>query len=164
MIRKILIGIDDSKFAEHAADYGFDLAVKFGAAVGLVSIIEPVVLPQGNTTGIDPVMGMPFQNAGLGVEDMEVLEIQKNHADNIVNQTIERFKKENIEITHFTDFGSTADGILSCGKEYGADLIVIGTHSRTGLDRFLMGSVAEDVIRHADVPVLVVPFKDIIHD
>jgi len=64
-----------------------------------------------------------------------------------------------MQVTHFTDYGSTADGIIHCAKEFGADLIVIGTHNRHGLERLLMGSVAEHVVRHADVPVLVVPFK-----
>ena len=54
-----------------------------------------------------------------------------------------------------------ADGIIQCSKDFGADLIiVIGTHSRTGFDRLLMGSVAEDVVRHSEIPVLVVPFEE----
>jgi nucleotide-binding universal stress UspA family protein len=64
-----------------------------------------------------------------------------------------------MQVTHFTEYGSTASGIIECSKEFGADLIVIGTHSRSGLDRLLMGSVAEHVVRHSEVPVLVVPFK-----
>ena len=64
-----------------------------------------------------------------------------------------------MQITTFNDYGSTADGILKCSEEFGADMIVVGTHSRTGIDRFLMGSIAEDVVRHAQVPVLVVPMK-----
>ena len=158
MIKKILIGIDDSKYAEHAAEYGFDIARKFNASVGLVNIVEPVVMPQAGY-GIDPVMGMPMQNVGIGMEEMELLDIQKNQSENIIDLTIKKFENENITITHFSEYGSTADGILSCSKEYGADLIVIGTHSRSGIDRFLLGSVAEHVVRHSEVPVLVVPFK-----
>ena len=64
------------------------------------------------------------------------------------------------EDNHFTEYGSTADGIIKCSTEFGADLIVVGTHSRTGLDRLLMGSVAEHVVRHSNVPVLVVPLSE----
>jgi nucleotide-binding universal stress UspA family protein len=155
MIKKILIAIDDSKHAEHAAEYGFDIAHKFDAAVGLVNIIEPVVLPQ-TSTGIDPIMGMPVQ--GVGIEEMEILEIQKSQSENIVDHIIKKFGGD-MQVSHFTDYGSTADGIINCCKEFNADLIVVGTHSRTGFDRLFMGSVAEHVVRHSAVPVLVVPFK-----
>ena len=156
MITKILIAIDDSAVAEHAAKYGFDIARKFNAAVGLVNIVEPAILPQMATSS-DPIMGYPAQ--GTGMEEIELMDIQKEQSDKIVNQTIKQLAGD-IEVTHFNEFGSTADGIISCSKEFKADLIVLGTHGRTGLDRLLMGSVAEHVVRHAEAPVLVVPFKE----
>jgi nucleotide-binding universal stress UspA family protein len=156
MIKKILIGIDESKYAEHAAKYGFDIAHKFNAAVGLVNIVEPAMIPQGGS-GVDPIMGLPIQ--GTGIEQLELLDIQKNQSENIVDNTIKKLAGD-MKVTHFNEYGSTADGILKCSKEFGADLIVIGTHSRSGLDRLLMGSVAEYVVRHSEVPVLVVPFKE----
>jgi len=152
MIKKILIGIDDSKQAEHAAEFGFDIARKFDAQVGLVNIVSPAVLTQ--LTGVDPVMGMPLQ--GIGIEETELLDIQKIQSENIVEQTIKKFAGD-LSVTHFTEYGSTADGIISCSKEFKSDLIVIGTHNRTGIDRLLMGSVAEHVVRHSVVPVMVVP-------
>ena len=155
-IHKILIGIDDSKFAEHAAEYGFDLARKFNAQVGLVNIVEPLVLPQVGT-GADPIMGNP--TLGSGIEEMEILDIQKNQSDNIVDRTITKFAGD-LNVTHFSEYGPTADSIIHCSKEFGADLIIIGTHSRSGLDRLLMGSVAEHIVRHSEVPVLVVPFQE----
>lgn len=155
-ITKILIGIDDSKFAEHAAGYGFDIAHKFNAIVGLVNIVEPVMMPQFST-GADPLMGSTMQ--GTGIEELELMDIQKNQSESIVERIIKKYAGA-ISVTHFNEFGSTSDGILTCSKEFGADLIVIGTHSRTGIDRFFMGSVAEDVVRHSTVPVLVVPMKE----
>ncbi len=154
-IEKILIAIDDSAYAEHAAEYGFDIARKFNASVGVVNIIEPALMPQ-MTLGADPIMAMPLQ--GTGIEEMELLEIQKNQSENIVDITIKKFAGD-MPVTHFTEYGSTADGIIECSHEFKADLIVIGTHSRTGLNRLLMGSVAEHVVRHSEVPVLVVPMK-----
>jgi nucleotide-binding universal stress UspA family protein len=154
IIKKILIGIDDSKYAEHAAEYGFDIAHKFDAEVGLVNIVEPAIMPQ-TSMGADPLTGMPSQGAGL--DEIELMNIQKSFAENIIEDAIKKFAGD-MQVTHFTDYGSTADGIISCGKEFGADLIVIGTHSRTGLDRLLNGSVAEHIVRHSTVPVLVVPF------
>lgn len=153
-IQKILIGIDDSKQAEHAAEYGFDIARKFNAAVGLVNIVEPALTSPAS--GTDPMMGLPVQ--GTGIDEMELLDIQMSQSARIVDQAIKNYAGD-MQVTHFTDYGSTSDGIISCAKEFGADLIVIGTHSRHGLGRLLMGSVAEHVVRHADVPVLVVPLK-----
>ncbi len=154
-IKKILIGIDDSKFAEHAAAYGFEIARKFNAAVGLVNIVEPTMMPQMGASA-DPVLGMPMQ--GVGMEEMEILDIRRAQAEDIFERTTKRFGKD-MKVSHFTEFGATAQGIIDCSKEFKADMIVIGTHARSGLDRLLMGSVAEHVVRHAQVPVLVVPFK-----
>jgi nucleotide-binding universal stress UspA family protein len=155
-IKKILIGVDDSKFAEHAAAYGFEIARKFNASVGLVNIVEPTMMPPMGASA-DPVLGMPMQ--GVGVEEMELLDIRKSQAEDIFDRTTKKFAKD-IKVYNFTEYGATAQGIIDCGKEFKADLIVIGTHSRSGIDRLLMGSVAEHIVRHSEVPVLVVPFKE----
>ena len=155
LIKKILIGIDDSPFAEHAAKYGFDIAHKFNARVGLVHIVEPTVLPYNNSGG-DVILGSSPQNFAA---EAELINVQSELSESLIERTIKKFGG-NLQVTHFNEFGNTADGIINCSKEFKADMIVIGTHSRTGIDRFLMGSVAEHVVRHADVPVLVVPFKE----
>jgi len=154
LIKKIIIGIDNSKFAEHAAKYGFDIAHKFNAAVGLVNIVEPAIMPYNNN---DVILGSTVQN--MGAADMDLITIQNEVSENLIADTIKKFGGD-LKITHFSEFGNTADGIINCSKEFKADMIVIGTHSRTGLDRLIMGSVAEHVVRHSDVPVLVVPFKE----
>jgi nucleotide-binding universal stress UspA family protein len=154
IIKKILIGIDDSKYAEHAAKYGFEIARKFNAAVGLVNIVEPAMITP-MTGSNDPILGtMP----NMAASQMDLLDIQKNQSAEIVELTIKKFGRD-MKVSHFTEYGSTARGIIDCSKEFKADMIVIGTHSRSGLDRLLMGSIAEHVVRHAEVPVLVVPFS-----
>jgi nucleotide-binding universal stress UspA family protein len=153
LIKKILIGVDNSKFAENAAKYGFDIAHKFNAKVGLVHIVEPVIMPYNNSA--DPLMG----GSDFSVADVDIVDIQNNASKSIIDSTIKQFA-DGLEVTHFSEFGDTADGIISCSKEFGADIIVIGTHSRTGIDRLLMGSVAEHVVRQSAMPVLVVPFVE----
>jgi nucleotide-binding universal stress UspA family protein len=155
-IQKILIGIDDSLHAEHAAGYGFNLARTLNAAVGLVHITEPVVLPP---TGTDTMMGLTTMGSPMEeIINPELMQVQEQSHNNLLKKTISQYG-EGLQISEFTNYGSTAEGIIDCSKEFGADLIVIGTHSRTGLDRFLMGSVAEKVIRDSMIPVLVVPMK-----
>jgi nucleotide-binding universal stress UspA family protein len=61
-----------------------------------------------------------------------------------------------IPVEHRLEYGEAADIILKTAQEIGADLIVLGTHGRTGLRRLLMGSVAEQVVREASCPVLTV--------
>ena len=153
-IKKILIGIDDSKYAEHAAKYGFEIARKFNAAVGLVNIVEPAMIPPMSGSN-DPILGtMP----NVSIEEMDIIDLRKNQSAEIVELTTKKFAGDT-KVSHFTEYGSTAQGIIDCSKEFKADMIVIGTHSRSGIDRLLMGSVAEHVVRHAEVPVLVVPFS-----
>ena len=108
------------------------------------------------TQATDPMIGVSSQS--IGIDELEIMDIQKTQSENIVEQTIKKFAGD-MPVTHFTDYGSTADGIIHCAKEFQADLIVIGTHNRHGLGRLLMGSVAEHVVRNSPVPVLVVPSK-----
>ena len=55
--------------------------------------------------------------------------------------------------------GNPSDELLRYSKELGADILVIGSIGRTGISKFLLGSVAEKVVRHSEVPVMVVPFN-----
>lgn len=151
-IKKILIGIDNTAFSEYAAKYGFNIAKTFNAKVGLVHIVEPTFMPP--SVGMDPLAGsMP--NA---IGDAEIMDVQNEMSENLLEKTEKKFGK-GLQVTHFNEFGDTADGIIDCSKEFGADMIILGTHSRSGIDRLLMGSIAEHVVRHSDIPVLVVPMK-----
>ncbi|MFD2874412.1 universal stress protein [Mucilaginibacter ximonensis] len=153
LIKKILIGVDNNKFADNAAKYGFDIAHKFKAKVGLVHIVEPIVTPYNNAA--DPLSGA----SDIGMADVELMDIQNDASKHIIDDVIKKYGGD-LEIMHFSEFGDTVDGIVKCSQEFEADMIVVGTHSRSGLDRLLMGSVAEHVVRHATVPVLVVPLTE----
>jgi len=153
-INKILIAVDDSKYADNAAAFGFDLAHSYDAQVGLVNVVEPIVTSSADAT---LMTGTPF-DAGVA-NDPEFIKIQQEASGNIIQRIINTYAGD-LKVSHFSEYGSKAEGIIECANEFGADLIVIGTHSRTGLDRLLMGSVAEHVVRHSVVPVLVVPFVE----
>ena len=154
-ISKVLIGIDDSPYARNAAVYGFDIARSYNALVWLVHIIEPALIPPSPA---DNFAGVAMDGT-LGVQEAELAEIQANQSGIIIERTIKELG-EGLEITTFKQYGSRADGIIDCSKEFKADLIVLGTHKRSGLDRLFVGSVAEEVVRHSTVPVLVVPFVE----
>jgi nucleotide-binding universal stress UspA family protein len=150
---KILIGVDHSKYAENAAAFGFELARKFDAAVGVVNIIEPV--PSATSPMNDSTFGLPLESTA-DLVNVDMMNIQSDAADTILNNLVTRYASD-LEVTRFTDFGTSADGILTCAGHFEADLIVLGTHRRSGLERLFTGSVAEHVIRESVVPVLVVP-------
>lgn len=152
-IRKILIGIDESEFSRYAAAYGFDIAHTYDAEVGLVHIVEPIVVPADTQEGL---LGMPF-DPNLNLPGTELETLQVNRSATLLNQAAKEWG-EGLEIAQFTQYGSTTEGIIECSKEFNADLIVIGTHRRTGIDKFFLGNVAEQVVNKSLIPVLVVPY------
>ena len=154
-ITKILIGIDDSTYAHHVAAYGFELARSLNAVVGLVHIVEPVVFQRES---VDTISGVSMDNA-MAIQETEMMEVQNEQSLIIIDRTIKEFG-EGMDVSRFTQYGATTDGIIACGKEFDANLIIIGTHRRSGLNRLLMGSVAEHVVRYSEIPVLVVPFVE----
>lgn len=157
MIKKILIGIDDSTYADHAAKYGFNLAEKLDARIGLVHITEPLAIPLNMTTGANEILGTPMQS--ISMADTDLLTTQQQMGENILENIIKKYAGKQ-EVTQFNEYGSTGQGIIDCSKEFHADMIILGTHNRTGFDRLLNGSIAEFVVRHSHIPVLVVPSKE----
>ena len=63
-------------------------------------------------------------------------------------------------VTRFMPEGRPTEDIIKTAESWNADLIVMGTHGRTGLLHLLLGSIAEHVLRHSKIPVLVVPSKN----
>lgn len=157
MIKKILIGVEDSKYAETAAKYGFNLAGLLNAHVGLVNIIEPVAisLPANGANGI---LGTPMYGLN-GPEDDNIINTQAQVSENIIDYITQKYGGK-LQVSHYNEYGSTGEGILNCSREFKADLIVIGTHNRSGFDRLFSSNIAEYVVKHSLVPVLVVPTKE----
>lgn len=156
MINKILIGIDDSKYAENVAKYGFKLAEALDAHVGLVNILEPLTIPVSGT-GADEILGTSIQ--GIDAPDADVIAAQTNRSEQIVEDIVKKYAGKT-QVTRFNEYGSTGEGIINCSAEFKADLIVIGTHEHSGLERLFSSSKAEYIVRHSHIPVLVVPSKE----
>ena len=136
----ILVPIDFSPNAEQALDYASELAAKLGATVHMVHAIA--TLPSALQTALTEDMIQNLVNAHT--EALEKLAANRQGAS---------FGKATVEV------GDPRDVIAATVKKIDADLIVMGTHGRRGLSRVVMGSVAEDVIRHAPCPVLTVREK-----
>jgi nucleotide-binding universal stress UspA family protein len=138
---KILIAVDDSPYGLKAAENGIALANKLNAQVALVFIIDK---------------GLAIGNVDAGILPNEALMRLKKEAQETIDQIIKMYNGKH-EAFHFTPEGNPKEEIIAMAQEWKADLIVMGTHGRTGLKHLLMGSVSESVIQHSKIPVMVVP-------
>lgn len=147
-LNKILIAVEDSAFSEIAAEYGFALASKFDAQVGLVHVND--ILPTTTPNLADPLLNEPMVTMMP-----EAIAMQEEASKRL----FERLTKgrDHSRISTFTQLGNARDEILATADEWHADLIILGTHGRTGFDHFISGSVAESVVRRAKCPVLIIP-------
>ena len=138
---KILIAVDSSPHAMHAAKMGFALAHQLKATIGLLFVVD---------------RNREVINADLGITPEQSETVLLKQAEETIEQLIKMY--DGVEgVLRFTPEGFPKKEIINTAKEWEADLIVMGTHGRTGLAHMMMGSVAEYVIKHASVPVMVVP-------
>lgn len=144
--KKILIAVDNSIYAEKAAKTGYEIATKFEAKVALVNIIEPV-----------PITATPEMT--MAPAFMEIYDNNKE-SSSVLLQAMQKKYSKGIETKLITLIDTASHGIIEEAEKWKADLIVIGTHGRTGFSHFLMGSVAEHVARKSACPVLIVPNKE----
>lgn len=142
-VNKILIAIDKAGFKEKIISYGIFLAKGSGA-----SVIAIHVLDQSAMTEIGDIFGRRVD---------EYKKAKKNHAEELLTEVKETIEKEGIKVkTEVIANKSLAKGIIDYAKKSGVDVIVIGTKGITGVEKFLLGSVASSVINHAHCPVVAV--------
>jgi len=149
-IRKILIAVEDSQYAEKAAAYGYELARKLEAEIGLLHVDD---IPATAPYTADPMLNEP------PILMPEIMNVQEQASKKLLDRIAETYSSDTNVYT-FHKIGNPKDEILQLAEEWDADLIVLGTHGRTGFDHFLAGSVAEKVVRKAKCPVLIIPNKE----
>ncbi|KAF5062253.1 TRAP-T-associated universal stress protein TeaD [anaerobic digester metagenome] len=147
MYHKILLPTDGSKFAEKAAEHAIWIASKSNAEIIVLNVIETSSL-----------VGLPAEDLIVRIKEM-LKEEGRRSLERISEMVTEEEKEHNIEdikITLKTEEGSPSDAILKTVEKEDVDLVVMGTSGKHGLDRFLLGSVTEKVVRSAKCPVLAV--------
>lgn len=153
-MKKVLIALDYDPTAQKVAEKGYALAKSMGAEVTLLHAISDA--HYYSTVGVNPILGFTdYANVvPLLIENTENLEIE-------TLKFLERTKTHlgDVNIKTLAKRGDLADTILETAKEIGADIIVVGTHSRRWLENILMGSVTEKVLKLAEIPLLIVPLK-----
>ncbi|MDP2377907.1 universal stress protein [Reyranella sp.] len=143
IFQKILVAVDGEPISAHAADIGAELARLAGAEMAFIHVIDAALVNAADT-GIQP--------------DVFAASAKKD-ARNLIDDFRKRLPQQ-VTALDFVQIGAPLTEIVNAAKDWPADLIVIGSHGRSGMKRALLGSVAEGVMRHAPCPVLVVRAKN----
>ena len=149
MYKKILIPVDGSATSSKALETAIGMAKAFGAQLRLIHVVEELAY----LSGYDQ----------FGGYSGELIKIMQENGSKILNEGMAQAKAAGVDTDTmlFDKFGERLGETVANGaKLWGADLIVLGTHGRRGVGRMLMGSGAEQIIRQAPVPVLVVRAPD----
>jgi universal stress protein A len=143
-ISRILVPVDFSAHSEHALRYAVALASRLGASLYLLHVVDDPV-----ATGAWSAEGMPPDLAELRTE------LVANAEQRLL---VYRGEAERAQVPVVTTarIGLTSYTIVEYAQALNIDLIVMGTHGRSGVAHLFMGSVAERVLRHAPCPVLTV--------
>jgi nucleotide-binding universal stress UspA family protein len=151
-MKKILIAIDYNPNSEKVVKKGYELAKLMGADICLFHVLSDV---RYYGMQFEPFMG--YDGYAFPIEyniqeeykkvAIDYLEKAKNHIDTLNDVKI---------TTHLTE-GDTAKEVLEYAKTWEADLIVMGTHSHSTLEKIFLGTVASSVLERTKVPVYMVP-------
>jgi len=145
MYKKILVPLDGSPLAEEAIAHAEALAKLEGAEIIILRI--PAV-PTAEFLSRDPSV------AALIIKDVE------EETRKYVDAAVRKIKMDGITAEGLTRLGPVSETILEVAEELHADVIAMSTHGRSGFQRWLIGSVADRVVQHAHIPVMLVhPFS-----
>jgi nucleotide-binding universal stress UspA family protein len=134
MYKSILVPLDGSELAENILTEVEELALLLKARISLVFVSKAHVLP-----GVNPT-------------DAQVRVVKR--AQEYLENLKEQLADKEMDIGIHTPYGNPADKILEVCRRHEIDLIAMSTHGRSGIGRWLLGSVAEKVVRHSEIPVL----------
>lgn len=138
--KRILVAVDESAFAAHAAAVGIDLAKSLKAEIAFICVVDAAVVRAA------PQIGVPAD---------KLIAMEEREAKDLLSAFRER-AGTNPPALAFLEIGKPVNKIVEEARSWPADLIIVGSHGRGGVEHLLLGSVAESVVRHASCPVLVV--------
>ena len=143
-IKRILCPVDFSEFSKKACRYAFSLARHYHAKLLLEHVIEPIYVTS------------PLYSYAPPETFDKIYEDLTDQAQQQLHQLVSEGAENGIQANAFVGKGLVAGEILSFAERHDADLIVMGTHGRRGLDRVTLGSVTEKVLRSARCPILAI--------
>lgn len=144
MFKSILLATDGSAASTHAAQLAAGLARTCGARLTALYVIDPypyLGVGETNPLGFQSYMSAAYNHAAQVHADVAALCAKEDKGLDLRWRCAEDMH--------------ASDGILQVAKEEGCDLIVVGSHGRTGIGRMLLGSIAAKVVSQSPVPVMV---------
>ena len=148
MYKRALVPLDGSPAAEAILPFLVQIAGPLEIALVLVRAFEPAILSVVETSTRAAIEQMVARQR-------EIEASRRGDAERYLAPIAAELSARGIDVSTDVRAGHPVDQILAAARDAGADLIAMTTHGRTGLDRLLFGSVAEAVLRRADVPVFV---------
>ncbi|MGA7899594.1 MAG: universal stress protein [Nitrososphaeraceae archaeon] len=151
---KILVSIDGSKESFGAADYGIYLANLFNAVMTVIHVLpQEIRYEYDNVDAIQP--NIPAAVEVLrGIVELSKQEVQAKWFNKIIEKAKEM--DVNLQTDVVVATRSVASEIVDYADKLDVDLIIVGTRGRSGLKRMLLGSVASEVVKYADCPILII--------
>ncbi|MHB8708345.1 MAG: universal stress protein [Desulfuromonadales bacterium] len=146
MFKTILFATDFSESSDHAFQYALSLARKFDSRLAIIHVIS------------EPVDLRGFYVPHISFDKLEE-EIEQG-ALKMMEKFCRTHVQDYLNVESFVAPGIPYDEIIKKALEVNADLIVIGTHGRTGLDHVLFGSTAEKVVRKSTIPVMTIRIRE----
>ncbi len=140
LAQHILVPTDFSEYADNALNYAIELAQAIEARLTILHAFY--------------LSALALEEVAPAVLDV-TLEAMENHVQKQIQIALERIQRTGLKGESIIVDGTPVEAIIETAKNKGVDLIVIGTHGRTGLTHALIGSVAEKVVRLASCPVIV---------
>jgi len=150
MFRKIIVALDGSMDSKRAMAVAIQEAKLRNAELHPVFVIQYVV---GGGVPFDPVSALPDGSSEIMNEVME------NEAERVLNNASEDCGDAGVNVITHTLFGDPRDAILDLSEEISADMIILGSSGKTGLERMIMGSVSSAVVQHSKITTMIVKGK-----
>jgi nucleotide-binding universal stress UspA family protein len=154
--QKILCPVDLSGFSLDALKLAAKIAENSGATLQLLHVIDNPYddLYMGSITQADPALLESYKSEPQ--RRAEILRATKTHSEVLLKQFCQDLVRHVTKVEYLVEAGNPFEAIMDVAETHAVDLIVLGTHGRTGLKRLVIGNVAEKVVRHAPCPVLTV--------
>jgi nucleotide-binding universal stress UspA family protein len=154
-MKKILIALDYNPTAQHILEAGYELARSMGAEVILMHVVADYTYY--SSLDYSPILGFD-QFSNLGAMQLDSV----TQLENAANEYLEHMKSQLGDPSTKTLIkdGDAGEAIVEASDNLGVNVVVLGSHSRRGLDKILMGSVAEKVLRKSKIPLYIIPVSE----
>lgn len=136
----IVVAVEELPLAEKVFKRAISFSKEFGAKLSIVHVVNIPTSVGSIDAGILPEEAMNFS---------------KGAGENLLKNLIDSYS-DGVEVTKYLPIGSPVDEVANVVKSVGADLLIVGTHARSGLSKFFLGSVEEQIVSTVKCEVLVV--------